>query len=211
MKRCIAKMKKILLLLLMACSRMLIAQSDTTRKTYTTVVEGDTMPLVLLRTVDVVATLSPEAAAQLKAYYILRRDVLRTYPYAKYASRKLIEINNHVATLSSERQKKKYLKSTEKDLKETFSEDLKKLTINQGRILMKLIDRETGNTPYSLVKELRGGFRATLWQGVAKLFGENLKHGYDAAGDDKAIEAIVQQIETGQLAIPAAYISPKLQ
>ena len=187
------------------------AQPDTIHKTYSTIVEGDTLPLVYMQTVEVVASLSPEAAAQLKAYYILRRDVLRTYPYAKFAARKLKEINDHVATLDSEREKKRYIKATEKELKDKFEDDLKKLTINQGRILMKLIDRETGNDTYSVVKELRGGFKAFWWQSLAKMFGDNLKDRYDAAGEDKPIEDIVQQIETGQLSIPAAYQSQKLQ
>lgn len=195
----------------MFCVNVLYAQNDTIHKTYSTVVEGDTIPLVYMQTVDVVASLSPEAAAQLKAYYILRRDVLRTYPYAKYAARKLKEINDHAETLSSEKEKRRYIKATEDDLKDKFEDDLKKLTINQGRILMKLIDRETGNDTYSVVKELRGGFKAFMWQGVAKIFGDNLKDKYDAAGEDKPIEDIVQQIETGQLPIPAAYQSLKLQ
>ncbi|MEO8147704.1 MAG: DUF4294 domain-containing protein [Bacteroidia bacterium] len=204
-------MKRIMIVAFMFCVNVLYAQNDTIHKTYSTVVEGDTIPLVYMQTVDVVASLSPEAAAQLKAYYILRRDVLRTYPYAKYAARKLKEINDHAETLSSEKEKRRYIKATEDDLKDKFEDDLKKLTINQGRILMKLIDRETGNDTYSVVKELRGGFKAFMWQGVAKIFGDNLKDKYDAAGEDKPIEDIVQQIETGQLPIPAAYQSLKLQ
>ena len=204
-------MKKFFIVVLMFWANWLHAQSDSIHKTYSTVVEGDTIPLVYMQTVDVVASLSPEAAAQLKAYYILRRDVLRTYPYAKYAARKLKEINDHAETLTSEKEKKRYIKRTEDELKDKFEGDLKKLTINQGRILMKLIDRETGNTTYAVVKELRGGFKAFMWQGVAKVFGDNLKDEYDAAGEDKPIEDIVQQIETGKLSIPAAYQSSKLQ
>jgi hypothetical protein len=75
------------------------------------------------------------------------------------------------------------------------------LTVTQGRILIKLIDRETGNTSYSLVKELRGSLQAFFWQGLARLFGSNLKSEYDANGQDVQIEAIVQQIERGELRV----------
>ncbi len=204
-------MKKLLVALLLGVSLLAQAQPDSTRKTYSTIVDGDTLPLVYMQTVDVVATLSPQAAAQLKAYYILRRDVLRTYPYAKYAARKLKEINTTAAAIENDRERKRYIRKTEDELKDKFESDLRKLTINQGRILMKLIDRETGNTTYAVVKELRGGLKAMMWQGMAKLFGDNLKDTYDAAGEDKPIEDIVQQIENGQLAIPAAYQSAKLQ
>jgi hypothetical protein len=188
----------------------LFAQTDSV-KTYATVVEGDTLPMVFLRTVDVVGAMSPQAAAQLKAYYILRRDVLRTYPYAKFAAQKVKELNNEAALLKNNRARKKYYKSKEEDLFNLFEADLKKLSVNQGRILMKLIERETGNTTYALVKEMRGGFKATLWQGMARLIGDNMRETYDAGGKDAAIEAIVQQIENGTLPIPAAYYNSKLK
>lgn len=203
-------MRKSLLIVFIFCAKFAFAQSDTIRKMYTTIVDGDTIPLVYMQTVDVVASLSPEAAAQLKAYYIMRRDVLRTYPYAKFAARKLKEISDHAATIESEKEKKRYIKKTENELKDKFEADLKKLTINQGRILMKLIDRETGNSTYDVVKELRGGFKATIWQGFARLIGDDMKDSYDAAGEDAGIESIVQQIETGTLQVPAAYNNPKL-
>lgn len=203
-------MKKSVVLILFFCSQIAFGQTDTIHKMYSTIVDGDTIPLVYMQTVDVVASLSPEAAAQLKAYYIMRRDVLRTYPYAKFASRKLKEISDHAATLNSEKEKKRYIKKTEDELKDKFEDDLKKLTINQGRILMKLIERETGNTTYDVVKEMRGGFKATIWQGFARLIGDDMKDSYDAAGEDAGIESIVQQIETGTLQVPAAYYNPKL-
>lgn len=170
-----------------------------------TIINGDTMPTVYLAGVEIVAPLSPEAAARQQAYLKLRRDVIRVYPYAKLAASKLKYINDQVATMSSERQKKRFIKETERELKNQFEQDLKKLTMTQGRILIKLVDRETGNTSYSLVKELRGGLQAFFWQGLARLFGENLKSEYDAEGEDRMIEQIVRQIETGQL--PAQSVS----
>lgn len=166
-----------------------------------TIVNGDTIPTVYLVGVEIVAPLSPEAAARQQAFLKLRRDVIRAYPYAKLASMKLKYINDQVATMTNERQKKRFIKDTEKELKEQFEQDLKKLTVTQGRILIKLIDRETGNTSYALVKELRGSLQAFFWQGLARLFGENLKSEYDATGEDQMIEQIVKQIESGQIPV----------
>jgi hypothetical protein len=166
-----------------------------------TIIDGDTIPTVYLVGVEIVAPLSPEAAARQQAYLKLRRDVLRAYPYAKLASMKLKYINDQVATMTNERQKKRFIKETERELKEQFEQDLKHLTVTQGRILIKLIDRETGNTSYALVKELRGGLQAFFWQGLARLFGENLKSEYDAVGEDQMIEQIVRQIENGTLPV----------
>ncbi|HQV00125.1 MAG: DUF4294 domain-containing protein [Bacteroidia bacterium] len=201
-------MKKLLALLIFPA--YLHAQSDTL-KTYATVVDGDTLPMVYMQTVNVVGALSPQAAAQLKAYYILRRDVLRTYPYAKFAAQKVRELNTEASQLKNNRARKKFYKSKEDELAKLFEDDLRKLSVNQGRILMKLIERETGNTTYALVKEMRGGFKATLWQGMARLIGDNMRETYDAGGKDAAIEAIVQQIENGTLPIPAAYQNNKLK
>lgn len=166
-----------------------------------TIVNGDTIPLVNMAPVDVVAPLSEEAAANLKAYLKLRRDVVRAYPYAKLAATELKFINDSCARISSEKERKRFIKDQEKLMKAEFEKDLRKLTLTQGRILIKLVDRETGNTSYALVKELRGSLQAFFWQGLAKLFGSNLKSEYDAAGEDQMIESIVQQIERGELQV----------
>jgi hypothetical protein len=166
-----------------------------------TIVNGDTIPTVYLVGVEIVAPLSPEAAARQQAYLKLRRDVIRVYPYAKLASTKLKYINDQVATMTNERQKKRFIKETERELKNQFEQELKKLTMTQGRILIKLIDRETGSSSYSLVKELRGSLQAFFWQGLARLFGSNLKTEYEAEGQDQMIEQIVKQIESGQLPV----------
>ncbi len=172
-------------------------------KTLATIIDGDTVPLVNLAPVEIIATLSPEAAAKLKAYIKLRRDVLRAYPYARLASVQLKYINDSIAKISSERARKKFIKETEKKLKQDFERDLKNLTITQGRILIKLIDRETGSTSYYLVKELRGSFQAFFWQSLARLFGENLKTEYSPQDEDAMIENIVRQIERGELPLQA--------
>lgn len=167
----------------------------------TTVIDGDTIPLINMAPVEIIAPLSPQAAARVKVYLKLRRDVLKAYPYARLAATQLKYINDSVARIPNERDRKRFIKATEKQLKADFEKDLKLLTATQGRILIKLIDRETGNTSYALVKELRGSLQAFFWQGLARLFGENLKDDYEADGEDQLIEQIVRQIETGQLTV----------
>ena len=168
-------------------------------KTLATIIDSDTVPLVNLAPVEIIATLSPEAANKMKSFIKLRRDVLKAYPYARLAAAQLKFINDSTSKISSEKQKKRFIKDTEKKLKADFEKDLKNLTITQGRILIKLIDRETGSTSYYLVKELRGAFQAFFWQSLARLFGENLKTEYDPQYEDMMIESIVQQIERGEL------------
>ena len=124
-----------------------------------------------------------------------------TYPYAKLAAVQLKFINDSIAHIVNEKERKRFVKATEKDLKEQFEKDLKKLTVTQGRILIKLVDRETGSTSYSLVKELRGSLQAFFWQGLARLFGSNLKSEYDGVGTDAQIEQIIEQIERGELKV----------
>lgn len=111
----------------------------------------------------------------------------------------LQDFDDTLRTIESKVKRKKYIKKVEKQLMAEFEGELKKLTIKQGIILIKLIDRETGNTSYDLVKELRGSFSAFLWQSLARLFGSNLKLQYDPNGRDAMIEEIVQLIENGQI------------
>ena len=106
-----------------------------------------------------------------------------------------------MAQITSEGDQKLYIKLAEIELRAEFEEELKDLTMSQGRVLLKLIDRETGETSYDLVKELRGDFHAFIWQGLAKLFGQDLKSTYDMEGEDRFVEHIVQRIERGELAV----------
>jgi len=163
------------------------------------VVDGDTIPLIHLAPAEVFATLSPEAAEKIKAFNKLRRDVLKAYPYARLAADKLKYINDSVGRIPNEKARKRFIKATEDEMKAQFEKDLRKLTFTQGRILIKLVDRETGRTSYSLVKDLRGSFQAFFWQSLARLFGANLKSEYKPADEDLLIESIVQQIERGEL------------
>jgi hypothetical protein len=162
---------------------------------------SDTVPFVSLPVFEVITAADPNRTENLKRYIKLRRDVLKAYPYARLAARTLREINDSIAKLPTESARKKFVKAKEKEMKARFEKDLKKLTLTQGMILIKLVDRETGSTSYALVKELRGAFQAFFWQSLAKLFGSSLKSEYDAEGDDAAIESIVRSIERGEIQV----------
>jgi|SRR6185436_5778053 len=189
-------------LLISIPSKLLFAQDPVTIGKYklpAIVIGEDTFPVVNLPLVSIVDFADPEVLKNLQAYYRLRFNVIKVYPYAKLAAAKLNEMNQHAATLKTQREKRRYIKETEKQVKKDFEDQVKNLSINQGNVLIKLIYRETGSTSYELIKELRGSFNAFFAQGLAKLFGHDLKSIYDPAGEDKTIENIVQQIESGQI------------
>ncbi len=163
------------------------------------IIGDDTIPVVNLPMVTVVDFADPEMMKNIQAYYRLRFNVIKVYPYARLAAVKLNEMNQHAATLTNEKEKKKYIKETEKQMKLDFEEQIKNLSINQGDVLIKLINRETGSTSYELLKELRGSLNAFFAQGLAKLFNHDLKDTYEPLGKDKTIESIVKQIESGQI------------
>jgi len=127
----------------------------------------------------------------------LVKNVKKVYPWAKLAGEKLKEYEGILSTVKTEREKRKIMKKLEKEINEEYGDDLKKLTFTQGKILIKLIDRETNNTSYDLVKDLRGSFVAFFYQSFARIFGYNLKTKYDPEGKDRNIEIIVRMIESG--------------
>ena len=165
----------------------------------TEVADGDTIPHVLLAEVKVVPEWKYKNKREKRVYNRLVRNIKVALPYARLAANKLHEIDAELARIEGEEERKKYLKTAEKKLFNDFEQPLRKLTFSQGRMLIKLIDRETGNTSYSLIKEFKGGFSAFFWQSVARLFGSNLKAEYDAEREDRMIEHIVILIDNGML------------
>ena len=135
----------------------------------------------------------------IRQYNILELRVLKVYPMAKVAAIKLKEYNRVYLNFKSERERKDYVKKIEKELFAEFENEIRTMSISQGRILIKLIDRETGQSSFEIIKEFKGGFSAFFWQSVARLFGHNLKSEYDAANEDRMIEYIVWQIDHGLL------------
>jgi hypothetical protein len=163
------------------------------------IINGDTVPMVNMDMVLVISDRTFTNYDEALKYYSLRRDVQAAYPYAILIQATFNQCVETVNKMTSEKEKKKYLKEMEKVLKDQYTQELKNLTISQGRLLIKLIDRQTGTTSYEVVKELKGSFCAFMWQAVACLFGNNMKAKYDPEGEDKEIEHIIQLIESGAI------------
>ena len=166
---------------------------------HTVVYNGDTIPYANLPSVTCVTARVFKTRRQQLAWDRLKYNVKKVYPYAILASAKLKEYDRILASIPNENDRNAYMKAAEKQLKNQFGQELKELSINQGRILIKLIDRETGKTTYDVVKNMRGSFSAFMWQGVALCFNSSLKADYDAEGDEKGIEIAIKMIEDGQL------------
>ncbi len=130
-----------------------------------------------------------------QAWTRLRNAVYVTYPYARKAGAIMNEMNRQLAHMPDNDQRKRYIKSKEKELKKEFADPLTELSVYQGKVLMKLINRQTGNNCYDIVKEYKGGFTARFWQTVAFVFGSSLKQPYEAREADREIELIVREVE----------------
>lgn len=132
-------------------------------------------------------------------YERMVRNVKAAYPYAKLAGMKLMELDRQLVNEKNEKKRKVLIDETEKKIRTEFEEDVKKLTVTQGRILIKLIDRETGNTTYQVLQDVKGNVSAVFWQAIARIFGSNLKSEYDPYGEDMLIEMIIVGIEAGEI------------
>ncbi len=128
-------------------------------------------------------------------YERLRYNVFKTYPYAVQASIVMADIDSAMQVIKSKDSKALYKSKKEEELMKEFKGELENLTMSQGKVLVKLIARQTNKDCYTTIKELKGGFNARVWQTLALLFKNDLKGGYDASGRDKDIEKIVLEIE----------------
>lgn len=145
-----------------------------------------------------VSNLSTEKLAKfIEEWTRLRNAVYVTYPYARIAGATINDINANLAKVSSKKERKGYIKSREKELKKQFSDPLSNLSVYQGKILMKLINRQTGNNCYEIIKEYKGGLNARFYQTVAFFVGGNLKQDWSIAKNktDRDIENIVKEID----------------
>lgn len=196
-------MKKVLsiaLLLTLLGSTPLRLEAQDRKVRFGIVVEGDTLPYYHLNEVKVISSGSLLSDEEIRKNQKLIRNVKKMLPYAKIGKQRLDELEKQIAELPK-RQRKAAIKEAEKDLLADFSDELKDCTFSQGRVLLKLIDRETGRSSYVLVDELRGKLRAGFYQTFARLFGYNLKARYDPKHnkEDNLIERIVLSVERGKL------------
>lgn len=147
-----------------------------------------------------VSNMSPSKLAKfIEEWTRLRNAVYVTYPYARIAGSTINDINKNLTNVNGKSERKAYIKSREKDLKKEFSDPLSNLSVYQGKILMKLINRQTGNNCYEIIKEYKGGLNARFYQTVAWFVGGNLKQDWDLAKNsmDRQIENIVKEIDGG--------------
>jgi len=163
------------------------------------VVDGDTIPIFYFDQVYVQGDKSFRNSAESRQWERLVRNVKKAYPYAKLAGIKFNEYNLKMTGIKSEKARKDMMKQAEDELEAQFGDELKELTITQGKILLKLIDRQTSNSSYDIVKDFRGRFRAFFYQSFARMFGYDLKVKYDPKGADADIERIVLMIENGSI------------
>ncbi|MEZ5002715.1 MAG: DUF4294 domain-containing protein [Chitinophagales bacterium] len=156
------------------------------------IVGDDTLPAVRLEPVEIKAHLRDKVP---DLDYKLKYHTRKAYPYAIRVSRIVAEIDEELSKLDSKRDKKKYLNSTEKLLKDEFKDDLKDLTRTQGKILIKLVYRETGYSVHELISMYRSDFKAGWWEFLAKRFDMSTKDIHDPEGEDAALEKYVQQLD----------------
>ena len=156
--------------------------------------QGDSTPLVHVLPVYVFSR-----PVDLRRYRRLVDAVKKVYPVAKIARAKMATMEEELCRLPTKKAQKEYIKRVYHEIKEEYTPVLKRMTRTQGRVLLKLIDRETEYTAYEVLKEFRGGFVAGFWQGVSKIFGQDLKSSYDKEGEDRMIEQIVIYYEAGLL------------
>ncbi len=187
--------------LILACS----VYGQQTQPVY--IINGDTLtkPYIDLREVVVLPSIKFKSYDDYVAYYRLQRRTVKVYPYAKLAAERLATLNQRLANVNRKRTKKRYAKRVENYLDDEFKDELKQLSRSEGRILIKLIHRETGFTAHELIKKLRNGWRAFIYQTTAKMFDINIKTSYNPTDveEDALIEYILQKAFAEGLLEPA--------
>ena len=156
---------------------------------------GDTIPCSWLQDMYVTGQLRGIYKKRYAEWTRLRNAVYVTYPYAIKASQVMNTINAQLANVKDKKKRKEIIQANEKQLKSEFADKLTQLSVYQGKVLMKLINRQTGNNCYEIIDDYKGKFSAGFWQTVALIFGSNLLQPYDPNGDDHDMETIVQDVE----------------
>jgi hypothetical protein len=164
--------------------------SDTIRVS-TTNIDNELIPWVVIPEITITDTRLFKSPEEKTKFNRLRYNVLKVLPYAMYARRKYSELQVQLNYAKTRKEKRVLIKNFEGEIKNMFNKEIKNLTITQGGILIKLIDRETGASSYDLLKDMKGGITAFFYQSIARFFGNNLKNTYDPQ-EDRDIEAIIQ-------------------
>lgn len=210
-------MKSIIILLLLLLSMPIMAQKnkkvnpedrqvDMDSPTFVPMVRvgkvmeaGDSIKYVEMNNVYVFAPLTFKNDRQRQAYNRLVYNVKKVLPIAKEVNRAILETYDYLQTLPNEKARKEHIKLVEKSIKEQYTPRMEKLTLSQGKLLIKLIHRETNSSSYELVQAFLGSSRAAFYQTFAWMFGASLKKEYDPQGKDRLTERVVRLVEAGQL------------
>ena len=166
------------------------------------IVEGnDTIYIDEIRASKIYSRLPKMKGREWRQYYRLVHNFSKTYPYALVARKLVLEADSTIAADNLKRGKRdRYVDKVQTELFNVFESQMRSLTVSQGALLMKLIDREVGKSSYSIIKDYKSGMAAGFWQGVAKMFGTDLKKPYDPEGEDAATEELVKIWEDGDFA-----------
>ncbi len=203
-------MKRFLVIVLLLCitSIGLLAQT-TILKTATGEIAGyrvpievsgsDTIYIFTLPNVYIYPPLRFKNKQQEKYYWKLVRDVKKTLPYSKLITKTIQETNDTLMRITNKRERDRYMRKFEKEIYKKNESSFKNMTFNQGKLLIRLIDRECDATSYELIRAYRGSFTAGFYQLFAKIFGADLKAEYGSGKNDALIERIILQVESGQL------------
>ena len=174
-------------------------ENPATSQVKTVIINGDTIQSYEAKPILILPAPIFNNNDDLKKFRKLVRNVKIVYPYAKLGKKVFQNIQCTIDTMQNKKAKSNYIKLKEKELMAQYENELKALSVTQGKILLKLIDREVKRTSYEIIKEMRGTMQAFMWQQLARLFGSDLKTEYDANGQDKMIEKIIILIDNGQL------------
>lgn len=161
--------------------------------------DGESLPEIEIKEVTILGHGKGSARFQYWRYQRLVYNVKRVYPYSIIVREKLKQVNDELEKMKTEKERKEYMKQVEKEVFRDYEDDMRNMSMAQGRLLIKLINRETNNTSYDLIKDYKGKITAAFWQGIARIFGTNLKEEYDPFGEDALVERILQEIEAGRL------------
>lgn len=163
------------------------------------VLSGDSLPHVDLAEVAIMAKPVFKNRRDARKYWRLVYNLKKVIPYSKIIATTVKEVDDEMSGFETSRERRKFIKSVEDSLWNQYEKDLRKMTVTQGRLLFKLVDRETSATTYNWIEAYRGSFAAFFWQGVARIFSSNLKVDYDPLGEDKLIEQLIGYIENGYI------------
>lgn len=200
-------MKRWIVILLLACAALALPEKASAQRTFRRKEvkgwwhqewgideKGDSIPVIHVLPIYVYSK-----GVDTRRWRKLVDAVKRVYPIAQLAREKMADMEDELSRLKTKKEQKAYVAKVYDEIKEEYTPILKHMTRTQGKVLIKLIDRETEYTAYEILKEFRGGFVAGFWQGISRIFGQNLKNEYDKDGEDRMIEQIVVYYEAGLL------------